>query len=117
MFIAAYLGTCAASAASACACCTLSAISREMTRRSARLAYSFLFFLAIVLSWIMRDFARPLIEKIPCEFCWGGGGVAAARNGERRHVSGGGARRRSLTRRTQLTPQIKKRDHARRVGL
>jgi hypothetical protein len=36
-------------------------------KRSARVAYSFLFFLAIVISWIMRDFARPLIEKIPCE--------------------------------------------------
>ena len=35
-------------------------------KRSARVAYSFLFFLAIVISWIMRDFARPLIEKIPC---------------------------------------------------
>uniref|UniRef100_A0A383VJK9 Serine incorporator n=1 Tax=Tetradesmus obliquus TaxID=3088 RepID=A0A383VJK9_TETOB len=34
-------------------------------KRSARVAYSFLFFLAIVISWIMRDFARPLIEKIP----------------------------------------------------
>jgi hypothetical protein len=31
------------------------------------MAYSFLFFLAIVISWIMRDFARPLIEKIPCK--------------------------------------------------
>lgn len=34
-------------------------------KRSARVAYSFLFFLAIVVSWVMRDFARPLIEKIP----------------------------------------------------
>jgi hypothetical protein len=28
---------------------------------------SFLFFLAIVISWVMRDFARPLLEKIPCK--------------------------------------------------
>eukprot|EP00775_Hariotina_reticulata_P009592 gene9592-9755_t len=36
-----------------------------MTKRSARVAYSFLFFLAIVIAWVMRDFARPLLEKIP----------------------------------------------------
>ena len=34
---------------------------------SARLAYSFLFLLAMLVAWVMRDFARPLLEKIPCE--------------------------------------------------
>lgn len=36
-----------------------------MMRKSARLAYSFLFLLSLVLAWVMRDFAKPLIEKIP----------------------------------------------------
>ena len=36
-------------------------------QRSARLAYSFLFLLAMLVAWAMRDFARPLIERIPCE--------------------------------------------------
>lgn len=67
MFVASYLGSCAASAASYCACWTCTTITKETMRRSSRLAYSFLFFLAIVISWIMRDFARPLLEKIPCE--------------------------------------------------
>ena len=35
-------------------------------RCSARLAYSFLFVLAILISWAGRDLAKPLIEKIPC---------------------------------------------------
>lgn len=41
---------------------------------SARLAYSFLFFLAILISWAGRDLAKPLIEKIPCETRSGGRG-------------------------------------------
>jgi hypothetical protein len=125
MFVASYLGSCAASAASYCACWGCTTLTREtMSRRcvkprqasvaaaaaalqclklplllpkaapatkspwrrlrpghltgrplsplpaptrSARAAYSFLFMLAMMLAWIMRDFARPLIEKIPCE--------------------------------------------------
>ena len=37
-------------------------------RRSARLAYCFLFTLAMILAWILRDFAKPLMEKLPCKF-------------------------------------------------
>lgn len=68
MFVASYLGSCAASTAGYCACWTCTNFSKAMMKRSARVAYSFLFFLAIVISWVMRDFARPLIEKIPCEW-------------------------------------------------
>jgi hypothetical protein len=67
MFVATYLGSCAANMAGYCACWTCTNVSQACMKRSARVAYSFLFFLAIVISWIMRDFARPLIEKIPCE--------------------------------------------------
>lgn len=34
-------------------------------RRSARLAYCVLFTLAMLLAWVLRDFAKPLLEKIP----------------------------------------------------
>ena len=46
----------------ACTC-----LSREMLRKSARMAYCVLFTFAMVLSWVLRDFAKPLIEKLPCE--------------------------------------------------
>ena len=36
-------------------------------RRSARLAYCVLFTLAMILAWVLRDFAKPLIDKIPCK--------------------------------------------------
>jgi hypothetical protein len=39
----------------------------DLLCHSARLAYSFLFFLAILISWAGRDLAKPLIEKIPCK--------------------------------------------------
>jgi hypothetical protein len=65
MFVASYLASCAASAAGYCACWTAAGCTKAMMKRSARVAYSFLFFLAIVISWVMRDFARPLLEKIP----------------------------------------------------
>jgi hypothetical protein len=83
MFVASYLGSCVAQAAAYCACRAATGLSREMMARSARLAFSFLFFCGLVMAWVMRDFARPLIEKIPCERrCSGrggpGGGAAAA---------------------------------------
>ncbi|KAI8465487.1 MAG: serine incorporator/TMS membrane protein [Monoraphidium minutum] len=65
MFVASYLGSCAASAAGYCACWTCSTVTRETMRRSARMAYSFLFFLSILIAWAGRDLAKPLIEKIP----------------------------------------------------
>eukprot|EP00879_Flechtneria_rotunda_P003797 GHRR01004037.1.p1 GENE.GHRR01004037.1~~GHRR01004037.1.p1 ORF type:complete len:455 (+),score=144.85 GHRR01004037.1:317-1681(+) len=65
MFVASYLGSCVASTAGYCACYACSNFTQQMMKRSARVAYSFLFFLAIIIAWVMRDFARPLIEKIP----------------------------------------------------
>jgi hypothetical protein len=40
-------------------------VTKEVLRKSARLAYCFLFFLAMVLAWVLRDFAKPIIEKLP----------------------------------------------------
>lgn len=39
----------------------------EVVKTSARLAYSTLFFSSMVLAWVLRDYAKPLVEKIPCE--------------------------------------------------
>lgn len=56
-----------------CACKGLSCVSSEVVRTSARLAYSILFFLSMVLAWVLRDYAKPLLMKIPCAFheSWG----------------------------------------------
>lgn len=157
MFVASYLGSCAASAASYCACWTCGTLTRETMRRrrataphegpvqhsasrpcaacvctqrseatqvaaphhgpptrfppppplgttpsrastlpnpapkprhSARLAYSFLFLLGMLVAWVMRDFARPLLEKIPCAAGQGDGG--GLRAGGRRQAWGTG---------------------------
>ena len=66
MFVVTGLGGCLASTAALCACQACTCVSREMLRKSARLAYCTLFFAAVVLSWVLRDFAKPLIEKLPC---------------------------------------------------
>ena len=38
---------------------------QELLKRSARLAYCILFVLSMLLAWVLRDFAQPLLEKIP----------------------------------------------------
>lgn len=47
-------------------CQCLQCAGREALTKSARVAWSTLFFLAMVLAWVLRDFAKPLLEKIPC---------------------------------------------------
>lgn len=68
MFVFSWAGTALASCAATCACNACTITSKEVMRRSARLAYCFLFTLAMILAWVLRDFARPLMEKLPCEF-------------------------------------------------
>ena len=41
--------------------------TREALKSSARLAYCLLFTFSLILAWVLRDFAKPLLEKIPCE--------------------------------------------------
>ncbi|KAL4541005.1 hypothetical protein Ndes2526B_g05559 [Nannochloris sp. 'desiccata'] len=50
-------------AACACSCCTLA--TKEALKSSARVAWSILFTFSLLLSWLLRDFAKPLISKIP----------------------------------------------------
>jgi hypothetical protein len=59
------MGGCLASMAGMCACQCFTCASREVLRKSARLAYCFLFTLAMLLAWVLRDFAKPIIEKLP----------------------------------------------------
>ncbi|KAG1672210.1 hypothetical protein FOA52_002911 [Chlamydomonas sp. UWO 241] len=67
MFIpfAGILGSCAASMAGYLACTACTCVSREVLTQSARVAWSALFFVAMCFAWLMRDFAQPLLEKIP----------------------------------------------------
>lgn len=57
---------CSCCAASTCGLC--SSVATGISRRSARLAYCALFGIALIISWIFREVAAPLLEKIPCEF-------------------------------------------------
>eukprot|EP00897_Mesotaenium_endlicherianum_P004540 jgi/Mesen1/4113/ME000216S03366 len=44
---------------------TLEGVAGGITRKSARLAYCGLFTMSLLLAWLMRDFAEPLLEEIP----------------------------------------------------
>lgn len=68
MFILTSAGSCLASFAAMCACQACQGVTREVLRKSARLAYCALFTTAMVLAWVLRDFAKPLIQKIPCKY-------------------------------------------------
>lgn len=65
MFALSGAGSFLASAGAVCACSCCQCVTKEVLRKSARLAYCALFTAAMIIAWILRDFARPLIEKIP----------------------------------------------------
>ncbi|GLT97915.1 hypothetical protein SLE2022_154570 [Rubroshorea leprosula] len=50
-------------AASTCGLC--SSVASGISRKSARLAYCGLFGLSLIVSWILREVAAPLLEKLP----------------------------------------------------
>jgi len=59
--IAPLVGSCCATmACQACQCCAVG-----IANVSARVAYCTLFLLSMVLSWILRDYAEPMMKKIP----------------------------------------------------
>jgi len=51
---------CATMACQACQCCAVG-----IANVSARVAYCTMFLLSMILSWILRDYAQPMMEKIP----------------------------------------------------
>eukprot|EP00873_Tetraselmis_striata_P044677 jgi/Tetstr1/464941/TSEL_009675.t1 len=65
MFILTGAGSLLASCVGACAMTACCAATKELMRRSARLAYCLLFVLAMLSAWLLRDFAGPLLERIP----------------------------------------------------
>ena len=54
------------SAVTSCAWCCCSMATREILKSSARVAYSVLFMFSMVFAWMLRDFAKPVISRIPC---------------------------------------------------
>lgn len=46
-----------------CGLCT--SVASTISKRSARIAYCGLFGISLVVSWILREFAAPLLEKVP----------------------------------------------------
>ncbi|XP_057839431.1 uncharacterized protein LOC131049404 isoform X1 [Cryptomeria japonica] len=51
--------------AATCCCGACTSIAGGISKRSARLAYCGLFALSLILAWILREVAAPLLKKIP----------------------------------------------------
>ncbi|KAM0960282.1 hypothetical protein ACFX2I_025259 [Malus domestica] len=60
-----WAASCLASCCAACACDACRTVVSSISRRSARIAYCGLFALSLIVSWILREVAAPLLEKIP----------------------------------------------------
>ncbi|KAF7017112.1 hypothetical protein CFC21_030601 [Triticum aestivum] len=60
-----WCASCLASACAGCACNLCSSAAASVTRRSARLAYCGLFAASLILSFLLRQFAAPLLQHIP----------------------------------------------------
>ncbi|KAG6593359.1 putative serine incorporator, partial [Cucurbita argyrosperma subsp. sororia] len=60
-----WAASCLASCCAACACDACRTVVSSISRRSARIAYCALFALSLIVSWILREVAAPLMEKIP----------------------------------------------------
>ncbi|OAY69415.1 Serine incorporator 3 [Ananas comosus] len=60
-----WAASCLASCCAACACEACRSAVGSIGRRSARIAYCGLFALSLIVSWILREVAAPLMEKLP----------------------------------------------------
>ncbi|KAL3529003.1 hypothetical protein ACH5RR_008325 [Cinchona calisaya] len=60
-----WAATCLASCCAGCACDACRTVVSGISRKSARIAYCGLFALSLIVSWILREVAAPLMEKIP----------------------------------------------------
>uniref|UniRef100_A0A2P2JZP4 Serine incorporator n=1 Tax=Rhizophora mucronata TaxID=61149 RepID=A0A2P2JZP4_RHIMU len=60
-----WAASCLASCCAACACDACRTVVSGISRRSARIAYCGLFGLSLIVSWILREVAAPLMEKLP----------------------------------------------------
>ncbi|XP_062177052.1 uncharacterized protein LOC133881985 [Alnus glutinosa] len=57
--------SCLASCCAALTCGLCTSVASGITKRSARLGYCGLFGISLIVSWILREVASPLLEKIP----------------------------------------------------
>nr|CAN80335.1 hypothetical protein VITISV_009414 [Vitis vinifera] len=64
-----WAASCLASCCAACACDACRTVVSGISRRSARIAYCGLFALSLIVSWILREVAAPLMEKLPYFGC------------------------------------------------
>ncbi|CAN6287702.1 unnamed protein product [Urochloa humidicola] len=60
-----WCASCLASACAGCACNLCTSAASAVSRRSARLAYCGLFAASLILSFLLRQFAAPLLHHIP----------------------------------------------------
>ncbi|KAL6497161.1 hypothetical protein OROGR_029090 [Orobanche gracilis] len=60
-----WAASCLASCCASCACDACRTVVSGISHRSARFAYCGLFALSLIVSWILREVAAPLMEKIP----------------------------------------------------
>ncbi|XP_054782429.1 uncharacterized protein LOC129289644 [Prosopis cineraria] len=60
-----WAASCLASCCAACACDACRTAVSSISRRSARIAYCGLFAFSLIVAWILRVVAAPLMEKIP----------------------------------------------------
>ncbi|XP_068652877.1 uncharacterized protein [Aristolochia californica] len=60
-----WAASCLASCCATCACEACRSVVGGISRRSARIAYCGLFALSLIISWILREVAAPLMEKLP----------------------------------------------------
>lgn len=60
--------SCLASCCAAMTCGLCTSVASGISKKSARLAYCGLFGLSLIVSWILREVAAPLLEKFPCMF-------------------------------------------------
>ena len=69
MFMLSGAGSCLTSALASCAavfaCEACKCVAGSITRTSARACYVLYFAMSITVAWIMRDYAQPLMKKIP----------------------------------------------------
>ncbi|RWW00637.1 hypothetical protein BHE74_00014082 [Ensete ventricosum] len=61
-----WAASCLASCCAACACEACRSVVGGISRRSARIAYCGLFALSLVVSWVLREVAAPVMESLPC---------------------------------------------------
>ncbi|KAG5017845.1 hypothetical protein JHK85_023981 [Glycine max] len=60
-----WAASCLASCCAACACDACRTVVSGISRRSARIAYCGLFAFSLVVAWILREVAAPLMESLP----------------------------------------------------